>query len=393
MITGLTNRLGDCLLFCVLGLFMASGDVLVPLILILLMSITKSAQFPFSAWLPSAIAAPTPVRALVHSSTLVTAGVYVLIRYCQTDTYIILYIGIFTILLAGFSACAERDLKKVVALRTLSQLGVIMISIGAHEKSYCFFHLISHATFKALLFICIGTSIHTVYGTQDYRGFNLLLYSMVISVLCIVANLSLFGFLFTTGFYSKETILEIIYRGDVRSSLIYGFLVGVGLTTCYSAKLLIGRFMVGSFTRTRSRSQGGFRWTIKGPLYVLGVSSVMFGSVASEYCNPMTAPLKATEKTNLLVIILLCFIMGYWLARLRRPFLRSMSYIVPIRQRIADVPPYSHHQIHHDKGWIEAGSLSLSSLVTFGVTHYRPVVGIGLSALMIFLVLFYDQYF
>ena len=118
------------------------------------------------------MAAPTPVRALVHSSTLVTAGVYVLIRYCHSDAGTLINLGTLTMLMAGTVACAERDLKKVVALSTLSQLGLIIVSLGAYEKSYCFFHMISHAFFKALLFICVGTCIHSVYGTQDFRSFN-----------------------------------------------------------------------------------------------------------------------------------------------------------------------------------------------------------------------------
>merc|ERR1712198_806261 len=115
------------------------------LVLLVIIRITKRAQYPFSSWLPAAIAAPTPVRALVHSSTLVTAGVYVLIRYSVTETQVMLIVGSMTILTAGLVACAECDIKKVVALRTLSQLGVIIFSLGAQEKSYCFFHLISHA--------------------------------------------------------------------------------------------------------------------------------------------------------------------------------------------------------------------------------------------------------
>ena len=160
------------------------------------------------------MAAPTPVRALVHSSTLVTAGIYVLIRYCINDTGPLLFIGRCTMVMAGLRACAERDLKKVVALSTLSQLGVMIISLGAHEKSYCFFHLMSHAYFKALLFICVGVCIHTVYGTQDFRNFNKLRSSLHIAVFAAVANLSLMGFTFTSGFYRKDRILEGLIKEE-----------------------------------------------------------------------------------------------------------------------------------------------------------------------------------
>ena len=163
------------------------------------------------------MAAPTPVRALVHSSTLVTAGVYVLIRYCYSDIRSLLFIGSCTMTIAGIGACAESDLKKVVALRTLSQLGVIIVSLGALEKSYCFFHLISHACFKALLFMCVGACIHSVYGTQDYRSFNKLRPTLYVSLFASVANISLIGFVFTSGFYRKDIILEVLLKGEVYS--------------------------------------------------------------------------------------------------------------------------------------------------------------------------------
>ena len=158
------------------------------------------------------MSAPTPVSALVHSSTLVTAGVYVLIRFCRQDTSQLLIIGRCTILLAGLRACAERDLKKVVALRTLSQLGIIIVSLGAQLKAYCFFHVISHACFKALLFLSVGVMIHSVFGTQDYRRFNELSSLPFASTLMCVSNLSLVGFIYTTGFYRKDMILENLYE-------------------------------------------------------------------------------------------------------------------------------------------------------------------------------------
>ena len=226
--------------------------------LIILLSITKRAQIPSSSWLPSAIAAPTPVRALVHSSTLVTAGVYVLIRYCHTDTVFLNFIGACTILIAGIRACAESDLKKVVALRTLSQLGVIMVSLGALEKSFCFFHLISHACFKALLFMCIGSFIHLIYGSQDYRRFNNLSSSLYLSIFSTVANLSLIGFLFTSGFFSKDMISELLYKTESEAVSLIIFLLGIGVTSCYSIKMLTSTMLVGSFNETCTSSHGGY---------------------------------------------------------------------------------------------------------------------------------------
>jgi len=118
----------------------------------------KSAQFPFSAWLPAAIAAPTPVSALVHSSTLVTAGLWILLKL-EVGGLLILLLGSRTILIGAICALAERDLKKVVAFSTLSQLGLLMIVIAGFSFQIGFFHLITHAFFKSVLFIRVGLLI------------------------------------------------------------------------------------------------------------------------------------------------------------------------------------------------------------------------------------------
>ena len=212
-ITALTNRIGDCLIIACLGCFQIDDAHCLPLILLLFLSITKRAQYPFSSWLPAAMAAPTPVRTLVHSSTLVTAGIYMLIRYCFVDLNILIVIGRLTTLIAGLAACAEIDLKKVVALRTLSQLGIIVVALGYGSKSYCFFHLLSHACFKALLFICVGCAIHAVYGTQEFRSFNRLSTSFTLIMFSSLSIMSLIGFPYTSGFFRKDKILELMIGG------------------------------------------------------------------------------------------------------------------------------------------------------------------------------------
>jgi len=243
---------------------------LVTLLLLLGLRLTKRAQIPFSSWLPAAMAAPTPVRALVHSSTLVTAGVYILIRYCDTDLKPLLFIGRTTILMAGLCACMERDLKKVVAIRTLSQLGVMIVSLGAMEKSYCFFHLMSHASFKALLFICVGVCIHSGYGTQEYRSYRILWPNMHLSVAFIFANLTLIGFFFTSGFYSKDIILESIYTDGQYAWATFIFLVGIGFTCFYSCKIIYTIEKIYD-NGVAPCTIGGLRWLVKFPLISLGI--------------------------------------------------------------------------------------------------------------------------
>jgi len=159
------------------------------------------------------MAAPTPVSALVHSSTLVTAGVYLLIRFRSLIrnrfSFFLFYVSVLTIFISGLGANFEFDLKKVIALSTLSQLGLIIsiLSIGCYKIA--FFHLLTHAMFKALLFLCGGFVIHQYINIQDIRILGGLgLVRPTVCVIMNVANYSLCGFPFISGFYSKDLILE-----------------------------------------------------------------------------------------------------------------------------------------------------------------------------------------
>src|SRR5436190_966210 len=184
---------------------------------------TKRAQIPFSAWLPAAIAAPTPVSALVHSSTLVTAGVYLLIRFHEIliINSFLFVTGCLTIFISGLGANFEIDLKKIIALSTLRQLGVIIIvlSLGFYELS--FFHLLRHALFKSLLFLCAGVFIHSIGDSQDIRflgGVDTGCPSR--SFYFVACSLSLCGFPFIRGYYSKDAILESYMILNINSFII-----------------------------------------------------------------------------------------------------------------------------------------------------------------------------
>jgi NADH-ubiquinone oxidoreductase chain 5 len=212
--------------------------------LVLLAAITKSAQIPFSSWLPAAMAAPTPVSALVHSSTLVTAGIYLLIRFnvllagTNLGTFLLLFAGL-TIFIAGLGANFEFDLKKIIALSTLSQLGLIIRILAIGFPKLAFFHLLTHALFKALLFICAGAIIHNMKDSQDIRFIGGLVISMPLTASCFnLSNLALCGTPFLAGFYSKDLILEIASLSylNVFSFVLYFF--STGLTVCYSLRLV-----------------------------------------------------------------------------------------------------------------------------------------------------------
>jgi NADH-ubiquinone oxidoreductase chain 5 len=150
------------------------SEILVVTSFVILAAITKRAQIPFSAWLPAAMAAPTPVSALVHSSTLVTAGVYLLVRFYPVVASVwigqlLFFFSSLTIVISRIGALYETDLKKIIALSTLRQLGLIMISLAVGFRVLAFFHLLTHALFKACLFLCAGRVIHLYGGRQDVR--------------------------------------------------------------------------------------------------------------------------------------------------------------------------------------------------------------------------------
>lgn len=191
------------------------------------------------------MAAPTPVRALVHSSTLVTAGVFLLIRfypYLSTILYfnqVILVIASITIFMAGVRALVERDIKKIVALSTLRQLGVIISAIGLGLPMLAYFHLITHALFKALLFVCVGTLINLHHHNQDLRVIGNLSYQMPVTITCLnIANIALCGLPFISGFYSKDLIIEIVLFNSHRYIIIFIFVLATMITAAYSIRLI-----------------------------------------------------------------------------------------------------------------------------------------------------------
>ena len=291
IITVLTNRIGDVLLIlricCCMGsrrwVFLDLSDWTIPLFcigIIIIGRITKRAQIPFSAWLPAAIAAPTPVSALVHSSTLVTAGVYVLIRFRSSIWgrwgFFLLIISLLTIVIAGIRARFECDFKKVIALSTLSQLGVIILVISLGSFRLCIFHLITHALFKALIFICAGAVIHLGRGVQDARCFSGLWYKIpIINSWLLVSCCSLIGVPFIAGFYSKDLILELGLRGDRRVIFLFFLTFGTFLTAFYGLRFIRSIIIKEEFSSYRNFNIRNFPLIISSS--VLGVGAIFGG--------------------------------------------------------------------------------------------------------------------
>nr|QGP73087.1 NADH dehydrogenase subunit 5 [Turricula nelliae spuria] len=255
MITVLANRIGDVMILISIGLLVLQGHWFIISmwdyhltawtgITVTLAAMTKSAQIPFSSWLPAAMAAPTPVSALVHSSTLVTAGVFLIIRFFPFLNTLsgfkptLLFIAVLTLLMAGIGANYENDLKKIIALSTLSQLGVMMMSLGMGMPYLALFHLYTHALFKALLFLCAGMIIHNSSNTQDIRHMGLIFSQAPLTVTCLnIANLSLCGAPFLSGFYSKDLILELSLFDPTNFLMLLMIFLATGMTAAYSLRL------------------------------------------------------------------------------------------------------------------------------------------------------------
>nr|UQJ75177.1 NADH dehydrogenase subunit 5 [Marginitermes cactiphagus] len=271
MLTVLSNRVGDVALLMAIAwlinfgswsyiyyLDFLSGSFEMDLIslLIVLAAMTSSAQVPFSSWLPAAMAAPTPVSALVHSSTLVTAGVYLLIRFSPAfsgwlSVFLLLVSGL-TMFMAGLGANFEFDLSKIIALSTLSQLGLMIGAVSVGLVSMAFFHLLTHALFKALLFMCAGVIIHTMKNSQDIRYMGGLSFQMPFTTVCMgVSSFALCGMPFLAGFYSSDLILEVVSLSYVNLVGFFLFFISTGLTVSYSFRLFYyvfcGDFNLSSF--------------------------------------------------------------------------------------------------------------------------------------------------
>lgn len=296
MITILRNRIGDIGLLIRIGWIISLGEwnfYLLSLynkevsfwvcLCILFAGLTKRAQLPFSAWLPAAIAAPTPVSALVHSSTLVTAGVYLMIRFYEVMKElswlieVLIYLAILTSLIAGVGANFEYDLKKIIALSTLSQLGLIIIavSLGAVFFAYC--HLLTHALFKALLFICAGKFIHVIRGYQDIRRIGSLINLLPLSSICFnIANLSLCGIPFLAGFYRKDLILEWTVRRNYNFILVIILFLAVALTCRYSFRVSWYMMRINYYLYLSRVEDNDNYYSI--PILVLLVGAVFSGS-------------------------------------------------------------------------------------------------------------------
>nr|YP_010693133.1 NADH dehydrogenase subunit 5 [Zeugodacus atrifacies]WCB98340.1 NADH dehydrogenase subunit 5 [Zeugodacus atrifacies] len=333
MLTALSNRIGDVAFLLAIAWMLNYGSwnyifylesmknsLEMEIIggLIMLAAMTKSAQIPFSSWLPAAMAAPTPVSALVHSSTLVTAGVYLLIRFniLLSGSWLgdlLLLLSGLTMFMAGLGANFEFDLKKIIALSTLSQLGLMMSILSMGFYKLAFFHLLTHALFKALLFMCAGAIIHNMNNSQDIRLMGGLGVYMPLTSGCFnVANLALCGMPFLAGFYSKDMILEIVSLSYINMFSFFLYFFSTGLTVCYSFRLvyysMTGELNCGSLNMLSDEG-----WVMLRGMSGLLVMSIIGGSMLSWliFPTPYVICLPSYLKLLTLFVCIVGGVLGY----------------------------------------------------------------------------------
>jgi NADH-ubiquinone oxidoreductase chain 5 len=306
----LTNRVGDCLftigMFILiwstgnldystifsLSPFLNENTILIIGICLLIGAMAKSSQIGLHVWLPMAMEGPTPVSALIHAATMVTAGVYLLIRtsplieYSNTVLIICLWLGAITTMSSSLIGFFQQDIKKIIAYSTMSQLGMMVIAIGLSSYNIALFHLINHAFYKALLFLGAGSIIHAMYDNQDLRKYGgLKLYLPLSYSIILIASLSLIALPFMSGFYSKDFILESAYGQFYFSSIIVYFvaIIGASFTTLYSIKILYLAFISnpnGLLIDHKNAHEGDIFMSL--PLIILAIFSIFFGYITRD---------------------------------------------------------------------------------------------------------------
>jgi len=263
-------------------------------ILLFVGAMGKSAQVPLHVWLPDSMEGPTPISALIHAATMVTAGIFMVARMSplfelsETALSVVMIVGATTALFMGFLGLVQHDIKKVVAYSTLSQLGYMTVALGASAYAAGVFHLMTHAFFKALLFLAAGSVIIAMHHEQDMRKMGGLRKYMPITYwTSLVGSLALIGFPGFSGFFSKDAIIEAVHASSITGST-YAYIAvlsGVFITALYSFRMFFLTFHGEErFHKSDDHKPHETPWVVTGPLIALAIPSVVMGAI---YIEPM----------------------------------------------------------------------------------------------------------